>query len=147
MHNFVEINIIAWYNTMYEIENIGYFPNIILIGADYGIQPAMKNRANFSIIVIKLSISYLNPLNQPAKTQLRILPANAYLLFLKLLLLFFSLAPVLKIPEWISNQEFFLIMRVVAVYGPTQRHCIAVLLLKRAPKFPGRYFRTSWVMP
>src|SRR3990167_2363194 len=148
-NNFVEINIIAWYNIMHEQikYNCFFFLKISLKGADYGIQPAMKNHANSSIIVIILSTSYLNPSIQPLNNQSRILPANANLLFLKLSLLFFFLAPVVKMPEWISNQGYSLIMPVVAVYGRRQRQCIAVLLPRHAPKFPGQYFKTSWVMP
>lgn len=148
-NNILEIKIIAWYNIMHEqIENICYFlSKIILKGDDYGIQSAMKNHANSSIIIIKLSASYLNLSIQPINNQPLILPANANFLFLKLLLLFFSLALAVKMPEWISNQGYSLIMRGVAVYGQTQRRCIAAPLPRRALKFPGPYFKTSWVMP
>jgi hypothetical protein len=121
--------------------------NIFLKGANYGIQHALKNRANSSIIAKKLSISYLKPAIPPPNNQSQILPASANLLFLSLLLLSFTLALAVKVLGSISNQEYSLKMLGAAGYGRKQRQCIAVPLPRRAPKFPGRYFKTSWVMP
>ena len=147
--NYLVIIIIAWYNMMHgQIENIGYFlSKFILKGAEYGIQGALKNRANSSIIATKLSISYLISSIQLINNQSPILPASANLLFPNLSYLFFTLALAVKVPEWISNQGYSLKMLVVAVYGRRQRQYIAAPLPRLALKFPGQYFKISWVMP
>jgi hypothetical protein len=147
--NFLEINIFPWYNMMHgQIENICFLlSKIIPKGAKDGIQHALKNRANSSIIAKKLSISYLKSSIPPINNQSQILPANVNLLFLNLLLLFFTLALAVKVLGSISNQGYSLKMLVKTVYGRRQRQCIAARLPRRVPKFPGRYFKTSWVRP
>lgn len=145
----VEIGIIIWYNLIYgPIGNKFLFiSKSFLKGADYGIQIALKIRANSSIIAKKLSISYPIPSIPPLNNQSQILPENANLLFLNLSFLFFTLALAVKMPAWRSNQGFSLKMPGVTVYGQRPRPCIAVRLPRRGPKFPGPYFKTFWVMP
>ena len=121
--------------------------SLFLIKGDlYGIKLDFRNRANLLIIAKNLLTLSQNLSIPPRNNQTQILLASVSLLFLNSLLFFFISALAVKVPGWTQNPAYFLGMPAAVVCGPKNQRFIAVLLPRLAPKYPGPYFRTSWVM-